>query len=166
MSSTFVLIKQKVNLEFLKLICFRNRLESRNMGQIFVVFSNLAQICRCSPDQQEYIRIKTANDSEATDSEDEDLSQIVVSTTFPGNTNSIEDFKFSDRQVEDLAEIVVSKHMATIAIKYFELPQETVENLRSIRQGDYIGFNRDVLVLWRNKNQGINQVQVSEITGE
>ena len=66
--------------------------------------------------------------------------------------------QLTDPQVEDLAEIIVSKRMATIAIKYLGTPQETVENLR---QNDYMGFNRDLLVLWRNKNAAINQTQVS-----
>ena len=70
--------------------------------------------------------------------------------------------KLTDRQVEDLSQIIVSEHMATIAIKYLGLPQETVENLKSIRQSDYVAFNRDPLILWRNKNFGINQVQVSK----
>ena len=72
------------------------------------------------------------------------------------------DLTLTDREIEDLAQIIVSKHMATIAIKYLGLPYETVENLRSILQNDYVAFNRGVLVLWRNKNRGINQVQVSK----
>ena len=67
----------------------------------------------------------------------------------------------TDNQIEELAQVIVSKDMATIAITYLGLLGETVENLRSIRQGDNMGFNRDVLTLWRNKNPGINQVQVS-----
>ena len=77
------------------------------------------------------------------------------------NMDTINDLKLTDSQVEDLAQVIVSKHMATIAIKYLGLFHETVENLKLIRQGDYIAFNRDVLILWRNKNQGIDQVQVS-----
>ena len=73
----------------------------------------------------------------------------------------ITDLKVTDRQIEDLAQVVVSKHMATIAIKYLGLTQVTVDNLRRDRQGDSTAFNRDVLVLWRNRNPGINQVQVS-----
>ena len=67
----------------------------------------------------------------------------------------------TDTQIEDLSQVVVTKHMATIAIKYLGLPQEKVENLRVTRQNDYMGFNRDALSLWRNKNPGINQIQVS-----
>ena len=52
--------------------------------------------------------------------------------------------------------------MASIAIKDLEIPHETVENLKLFRQGDYVAFNRDLLSLWRNKNPGIDQAQVSE----
>ena len=53
--------------------------------------------------------------------------------------------------------------MATIAMKDLGIGYETIENLKLIKQNDYIGYNRDLLVLWRNKNPGINQVQVSDI---
>ena len=72
-----------------------------------------------------------------------------------------EESTLADTQIEDLAQIIVSKHMATITIKYLGLTYETVENLKLIRQNDYVAFNRDLLVLWRNMNQGIDQVQVS-----
>ena len=59
--------------------------------------------------------------------------------------------------------VIITKHVESIALKDLGLPHETVENLKLIRQGDYIAFNRDVLVLWRNKTPGINQVQVSSL---
>ena len=71
------------------------------------------------------------------------------------------DLTLTDREIEDLAQVIVVKHMATIALKYLGLPYETVENLKLIRQNDYVAFNRDLLIRWRNKNQGIDQVQVS-----
>ena len=52
----------------------------------------------------------------------------------------------TDTQIEDLSQAIVTKHMATIAIKYLGLPHETVDNLRRDRQGDCTAFNRDVLV--------------------
>ena len=73
------------------------------------------------------------------------------------------DLTLTDREIEDLAQVIVMKHIATSAIKYLGLSYETVENLKLIRQNDYVAFNRDLLVLWRNKNLGINQVQVSDI---
>ena len=63
---------------------------------------------------------------------------------------------------QGLSTILVSKHLASIAITYLNIPQETVENISLIRQGDYLGSHRDVLIMWRNKNRGENQVQVSE----
>ena len=104
------------------------------MGQIFSLLRNLAQICRCSSEQQ-------------------DIESICMEV--------ITDLKVTDRQIEDLAQVVVSKHMETIAIKYLGLTQVTVDNLRRDRQGDSTAFNRDLLVLWRNKNPGINQSKVS-----
>ena len=68
----------------------------------------------------------------------------------------------TDRQIEGLSTTLVSKHLASIAITYLNIPQETVENISLIRRGDYLGFHRDVLTMWRNKNRGKNQVQVSE----
>ena len=72
------------------------------------------------------------------------------------------DVSLKDSEIEGLAQVLVAKHLASIAIKDLGLPQETVENLRSIRQGDYVSLNRDLLILWRNKNPGINQVQVRD----
>ena len=104
------------------------------MGQIFSFLRNLTQICRCSPDQQE-------------------TESICMEVTT--------ELKVTDRQIEDLSQAIATKHMATIAIKYLGIPQVTVDNLRRDRQGDSTAFNRDLLVLWKNKNPGINQVQVS-----
>ena len=79
----------------------------------------------------------------------------------PGHTRSGDNL--TDHQIENLAQIIVSKHMATVAIKYLDLSPETIENITSARRGDYISINRDVLTLWRNKNPGINQIRVSTI---
>ena len=68
-----------------------------------------------------------------------------------------------DNEIEGLARIIIAKHMATIAMRDLGIGYETIENLKIIKQNDYIGYNRDILVLWRNKNPGINQVQVSDI---
>ena len=69
----------------------------------------------------------------------------------------------TDLDIEELSQIIVSKDMATIAIAHLKLPRETVQNQRSLQQSDYMAFNRELLVRWRNKNAGINQVQVSEM---
>ena len=87
--------------------------------------------------------------------------EIYYSTDDDGVASVAQISKLSDQEIEGLSEVIVTKHMATIAIKYLGLPQETVENLRSTRHGDSTAFNRDVLVRWRNKNPRINQVKVS-----
>ena len=61
--------------------------------------------------------------------------------------------------IEELSEIITDKNMATIAIKYLGIEYETVENLRSKNRGDITGFNRDILVKWRNKTQGTAQLR-------
>ena len=101
--------------------------------------------------------METVGDSNVADPTLTDVSRIAK----PGQTDIDGNLKLSDRQVEDLAEIIVSKLMVTIAIKYLRLPHETVENLSCLRQNDNIAFNRDLLVLWRNKNTGMNQIQAS-----
>ena len=132
------------------------------MGQLLSFFRNLTQRCHCSSEQREResITLETVSDSKVPGLALTDISRIAGSTTDPCNSDTAGDLKLTDHQVEDLAEVIVSKHMATIAIKYLGLPQETVENLRSMRQNDFVGFNRDVLSLWRNKNPGINHTQV------
>ena len=129
------------------------------MGQLLSFFRNLTQRCRCSSEQQETesITLETVGDSKVADPTFTDVSRIAET----GQTDIDGNLKLSDRQVEDLAEIIVSKLMVTIAIKYLRLPHETVENLSCLRQSDNIAFNRDLLVLWRNKNPGMNQIQAS-----
>ena len=74
------------------------------------------------------------------------------------------DLSLTDSEIEALAREMEARKMESIAISGLGLTVETVNNLKVKRQGDYMGFNRDVLVLWRNMNQGIDQAQVSEIT--
>ena len=68
------------------------------------------------------------------------------------------DLTLSSGDIEGLSEIITDKNMATIAIKYLGIEYETVENLRSKNRGDTTGFNRDVLVKWRNKTHGTAKV--------
>ena len=70
------------------------------------------------------------------------------------------DLTLTSGDIEGLSEIITDKNMATIAIKYLGIEYETVENLRSKNRGDTVGFNRDVLVKWRNKTQGTAQVSL------
>ena len=76
------------------------------------------------------------------------------------------DLSLTDQKIEELAQVIALKHMATIAIKYLGLSYEEVEDFRTIKQNDSKGFNRDILVIWRNRNAGINQVQVRHVCHE
>ena len=69
----------------------------------------------------------------------------------------------TDKIMADIARTIGSESMATIAVKDLGISFRTVENLKVVRQGDSPGFNRDLLILWRNKNPGVNQAQVSEL---
>ena len=60
--------------------------------------------------------------------------------------------------IEELSEAITDKNMATIAIKYLGIEYETVENFKSKNRGNITGFNRDILVKWKNKTQGTTQV--------
>ena len=74
------------------------------------------------------------------------------------------DLNLTDSEIEGLSREMEARKMESIPIADLGIGIETVNNLKVIRQGDYVAFNRDLLVLWRNMNPGINQVQVSEKT--
>ena len=71
------------------------------------------------------------------------------------------DVTLTDSEIEELARSIIAKNLTTIALNDLGVGYETTENLKLIRQSDYVAYNRDLLMLWRNKNPGINQVQVS-----
>ena len=70
------------------------------------------------------------------------------------------DSTLSMGHIEDLSEMITDKNMTTVAINYLGIEYETLENLRSKNRADVTGFNRDVLVKWRNKTQGTTQVSI------
>ena len=72
------------------------------------------------------------------------------------------DLSLSDSEIEGLAREMEARKMESIAISGLGLTVETVNNLKVIRQNDYVAFNRDILVLWRNMNEGNDQAPVSE----
>ena len=67
----------------------------------------------------------------------------------------------TDNQIEGLAREIEARNLESIAIKDLGIGIETVNNFKVMRQNDLIAFNRDLLVLWRNKNPKINQIKVS-----
>ena len=70
------------------------------------------------------------------------------------------DIALTDQEIEELSKNIVAIHLESIAISHLGISSEIVENFKLAKQGDLIAFNRDLLVLWRNKNHGINQTQV------
>ena len=70
------------------------------------------------------------------------------------------DSTLSMGHIEELCEIITDKNMAIIAMKYLGIEYETVENFKSKNREDITGFNRDILVKWRNKTQGTTQVSI------
>ena len=138
------------------------------MGQLFAFFRYMGQRCGCPSDQQdtqpismETVGTSRIHDSTFTNPEIVHSFQNAVSTTDPGNTSTGGGLKLTDSQIEGLAREMEATKMASIVIADLQIGVDTVNNFRLVRQGDYVGFNRDLLVLWRNKNQGINQIQVS-----
>ena len=74
------------------------------------------------------------------------------------------DLRLTDSEIEGLAREMEARKLESIAIANLGIGVETVNNFKVIRQGDYVAFNRDILVLWRNMNEGNDQVPVSEKT--
>ena len=72
-------------------------------------------------------------------------------------------FTVTDSQIAKLSQEIPSQDMATIAIKYLGFDHKTIENLMVSHHDDPIGFNRYVLIVWRNKTVSRSQVQVSQI---
>ena len=70
------------------------------------------------------------------------------------------DWKLTDYEIERLAREMEARKLESIAIADLGIGIETVNNLKVIRQNDCVAFNRDLLVMWRNMNQGIDQVKV------
>ena len=70
------------------------------------------------------------------------------------------DVTLKDSEIDALAREMEARKLESIAITDLGITVETVNNLRVICQNDFVGFNRDILILWRNKNPMINQVQV------
>ena len=60
-----------------------------------------------------------------------------------------------------LAQAIAAKNMEPIALKYFSISSETLENLKREHREDIEGFNRAVIRTWASRNPSRDQVQVS-----
>ena len=68
--------------------------------------------------------------------------------------------RLTNKEMIRLAEAITGKHMEEIAMLYFDIDWEEVENSKRDHRDDVKAFNRDMLRKWAFKNSGQNQVQV------
>ena len=67
----------------------------------------------------------------------------------------------SNRAIEELSEKIAVKEMISIAIKYFGVDYDEIDNLRTKHREDIRWISRDLLRAWRRSNQNEDQIQVS-----
>ena len=67
--------------------------------------------------------------------------------------------KLTNKDIIRLAEAIAAKHMEEIAMLYFDIDWEVVENSKKDHRDDAQAFNRDMIRKWAYKNPGPNQVQ-------
>ena len=58
--------------------------------------------------------------------------------------------------IQQLGAAISARNMKTIAIEYFDMDHEIIDNISKINQE---AFNRDILVHWANKNPN-NKIKV------
>ena len=71
------------------------------------------------------------------------------------------DYRLSNRAIEELSEKISVKDMISVAIKYFGVDYDTIDNLKTKHREDITWISRDLLVSWRRSQPSDNQVQVS-----
>ena len=71
------------------------------------------------------------------------------------------DMSLTDDLIEKLSQVIDTTKMETIASLYLGIPSVTMKNKRFDNQGNAMGFKRDILAEWRNRNYQGNQVKVS-----
>ena len=74
------------------------------------------------------------------------MGDAVTMTTGDGSS------QLTDPLIAQLAPVFSINEMKAIAQSYLNIDAATVKNIASNNAGDAVGFNRDVLSLWRNKN--------------
>ena len=74
--------------------------------------------------------------------------------------------RLTTKDIICLAEAIAAKHMEEIAMLYFDIDWEEVENSKKEHREDVKAFNRDMLRKWAYKNSGPNQAQVTSHTFE
>ena len=72
------------------------------------------------------------------------------------------DRDLSDLAIEKLSEKIAVKEMISVAVKYFGVDYEEIDNLKTKHRDDITWISRDLLRGWRRSNPSDNQIQVSE----
>ena len=73
------------------------------------------------------------------------------------------DRSLSNYAIEELSEKISVKEMISIAIKYFGVDFEVIDNLKTKHREDITWISRDLLLSWRRHNPSDNQVKVGDI---
>ena len=68
----------------------------------------------------------------------------------------------SNRVIEELSEKISVKEMISMAIKYFGVDYDEIDNLKTKHREDVKWINRDLLRAWRRSNPSNDQVQVCD----
>ena len=70
------------------------------------------------------------------------------------------DRSLSNLAIEELSEKIAVKEMISIAIKYFGVDYEEIDDLKMKRREDIKWISRDLLRAWRRANPSNNQIQI------
>ena len=71
------------------------------------------------------------------------------------------DRSLSNRAIEELSLKIAVKDMISIAVLYFGVDYDEIDNLKTKHREDIKWISRDLLRAWRRSNPSDNQIQVS-----
>ena len=73
--------------------------------------------------------------------------------------NISQDQTLSDATLAQLATIISSKKLTSFATSHMGFKQPELENLEADYSGDAEGYNRAILIKWKNKNSAEPDIQ-------
>ena len=76
-------------------------------------------------------------------------------------TGGYREQQLTNRQIVRLASAISANNMTAIAEGYMDISDETIKNKKYENKDDAEGVNREIIKIWRNKNQD-NQIKVRE----
>ena len=72
--------------------------------------------------------------------------------------------RLTDAHIAHLAASISTKHLESVAIRYFGIDIETIKSLRDQHRENLEALNRDIFQKWANKNSGSDQIKVIHFT--